>query len=297
MDLLVLGAGGLLGSNVVATALGRDQDRAVAGTYHSAAPALDIPLAQLDIRDTDAVEATLETYQPDVVVNCAAMTDVDACETAPERARAVNGRAPGRLAARCADRGIAMVHVSTDYVFDGERDTPYDETATPNPLQVYGDSKRRGERAVLDAAPDALVSRLSFVWGIHRGTGTLTGFPAWVRDRLAAGEATPLFTDQHVTPSRAGAAAATVLDLLAHGADGLVHVAARSCVTPYEFGQLLCEHLDADETLVERGSQAAVDRAAARPRYTCLDVSTVERLLDRPQPTLEEDVAAVAPSL
>jgi len=287
MDLLVLGANGLLGSNVVATA--RDRDRSVAGTVHKTQPALGVPLTRLDVTDHDRLRVVLDDHDPDAVVNCAAMTDVDACESNPGRAQAVNADAPGALAAACADRDIDLFHVSTDYVFDGT-DGPYGESADPNPIQTYGESKLGGERQVRAADPNALVVRLSFVYGVHAATGALEGFPAWVRDRLTAGEPTPLFTDQHVTPTRAGEAAETILDLLPADANGTVHVAARSCVTPYDVGTAVRERLGADPSLIESGSMADVDRPADRPSNTCLEVDRVQRLLGRAQPTLAVDL-------
>ncbi|MFC7194875.1 SDR family oxidoreductase [Halosimplex aquaticum] len=269
----------------------------VHGTVRSPPDRAPVALSRLDIRDADRAAALLDERAPDLVVNCAAMTDVDGCERDPDRARAVNGEAPGALAAACADRGIPFVHVSTDYVFDGRDGSPYDESADPNPLQAYGESKLAGERAVADAGGDSLVVRLSFVYGTHGFTGELTGFPAWVRGKLAAGESVPLFTDQHVTPSRAGQAAATVLDLADAGEWGTVHVASRSCLTPYEFGRLLADRLDADPTLVEEGSMDDIEREATRPRDTCLDVSRVERALGCPQPTADEDLAAIDDAL
>ncbi|WP_459191910.1 dTDP-4-dehydrorhamnose reductase [Halosimplex sp. J119] len=295
MRTLVLGAAGQLGSNVVTAALDRGWEAHAA--VHSPLERAPVEWSQLDVRDADRVAALLDEQAPDLVVNCAAMTDVDGCERDPERAHAVNGEAPGALASACADRKIPFVHVSTDYVFDGRDETPYDESAATSPVQVYGESKLTGEHAVRDAAPESLVVRLSFVYGTHGFSGELTGFPAWVRDRLTAGESVPLFTDQHVTPSRAGQAAETLLDLAEAGERGTVHVASRSCLTPHEFGGLLADRLGADPSLVEEGSMDDVDRAATRPRHTCLDVSGVEAVLDRPQPTTDEDLAAIGDGL
>jgi dTDP-4-dehydrorhamnose reductase len=292
MDVLALGAGGLLGSNVVATA--QTRDTAVAGTFHSTEPPLDVPMQQLDICDEDTVRDVLSELNPDVVVNCAAITDVDGCQDDPEKAFAVNCRAPGAVAERCHERGIGFVHVSTDYVFEGTASEPYSESAAPNPIQVYGESKFAGEHEVLEANPDGLLVRLSFVWGIHRGTNTLTGFPAWVRDRLAAGEPTPLFIDQSVTPTRAGAAAATILELIPANESGIFHVGSRNCVTPHDFGAQICDRMGADPSLIDTGRRADFDRPAERPAYTCLDVEKVERTLDRRQPTLAEDLEAVS---
>jgi dTDP-4-dehydrorhamnose reductase len=292
MDVVVLGAGGLLGSNVVLTA--QTQGASVAGTYHSDAPSFKVPMRQLDIRDEDPAGDVLAEFEPDVVVNCAAMTDVDDCEEHPDQAFAVNGRSPGAIAEECHERGIAFVQVSTNYVFDGTATEPYAESASPNPIQVYGESKLAGEHAVHEAHPGALQVRLSFVWGIHRATGELTGFPAWVRDQLAAGEPTPLFTDQFVTPTRAGAAVSTILELVDDGTSGMFHVAARNCVTPHEIGTRICELMAADSSLIDIVRRTELDRPADRPPYTCLDVENVERTLDRPQPTLAEDLEAVS---
>lgn len=295
MRLLVVGSNGLLGSNVVHVALGRSWE--VSGTFHTRSPAFDVPLTRFDLRNHDAFGAVLARHDPDVVVNCAAMTDVDGCEEEPERAHLLNGEAPGAIARHCEQRGISMVHVSTDYVFGGEEREPYTESADTNPLQAYGRSKLAGEQAVWDNAEGSLIPRLSFVWGVHRSVGELTGFPAWVRDRIRSGEDVSLFTDQWVTPTRGGQAAETLLDLIERGETGLVHVACSSCVTPYEFGTLLAETLDHGTESLVGGSMEDVDRAAARPPYSCLNVDAVKSLLGRPQPTLRRDIESVRDAL
>lgn len=292
MRVLVLGAGGLLGGNVVAAARRRGHD--VVGSYHRTEPAFGVPLEHVDVREPDHLRRVVDEYSPAAVVNCAAMTDVDGCESNPEEAFAVNGAAPGTIASICGEVGARFVHVSTDYVFDGTAERPYRETDEPNPRQVYGESNLEGERAVREVAPDALVTRLSFVYGIDRASGELSGFPAWVLARLMDSEPTPLFTDQQVTPTRAGQAAATLLDLTEEGTSGVIHVACRSCVTPYEFGDVLRRLVDAPAGLLVERSMDDVDRAAARPPYSCLDVGRVERELGLQQPDLEEDLSAIA---
>lgn len=292
MHLLVVGTNGLLGSNVVSAGHRRNWD--VSGTYHSTRPDFDVSLEQFDLQDHDRFDGILDAHEPDVVVNCAAMTDVDACETDPERAHVLNAEAPGTLAAACEGRGIDFVHISTDYVFDGSRSDPYEESAETNPIQEYGASKAAGERAVRNESDDTLLARLSFVWGVHRSTGDLTGFPAWVRDQLASNETVPLFTDQRVTPTRAGQAAETLLELIERDAIGLYHLACRSCVSPYEFGALLAEYSDSRPKLLAEGSMEDVDREAARPSYTCLDVEKLETTLERSQPTLREELESDA---
>ncbi len=292
MTILVLGAGGLLGSALVRTCL--DRSLTVVGTYHSHRPAFDIPLVQHDIRDTTEFESILAEYHPDAVVNCAALTDVDGCESQPEVAAEINGTAPGKLATSCADQEISFVHVSTDYVFDGEATTPYGVDAAPNPIQEYGTSKLQGEQGVQQVDGETIIVRLSFVYGVRGDTEKLVGFPAWVRDTLVEGDEVPLFVDQHITPSRAGQTAATILELLDAEIDELYNIASRSCITPYEFGTQIAAMQTADDTLLAESYQSDVSRGAARPTFTCLDVSAVEETLDRQQPTIKDDLEAIA---
>lgn len=292
MDALVLGANGLLGSNVLAAALARGWT--AAGTFHTVEPDFETTLVEFDIRETDAFPTVLDRTTPDVVFNCAAMTDVDGCEQNTEQAHEINAAAPGTLAETTVERDIEFVHVSTDYVFDGVARTPYSESADTNPTQIYGESKYAGERAVAEAHDRVLTTRLSFVYGRHRSTGSLVGFPGWVREQLLAEERTPLFTDQHVSPTRAGQAATTLLDLVEAGEQGLFNVASSSCVTPYQFGQTIAQRLSISAETLTAGSLEQVDRPATRPRYTCLNTDRVAQTLGREQPSLETDLDALS---
>ena len=291
MQLLVIGAGGLLGGNIVTVA--RDRGWTVAGTYHSERPDFDCPLYQLDVRSRSDCETVCKEIGPDAVINCAAATDVDGCETDRERANAVNETGARTVAKVAREQEAALVHTSTDYVFDGTRESRYPESAPANPIQAYGRSKLAGEEAVRDVYGSAIIARLSFVYGRTQPEGELSGFPAWVRETALAGDTVPLFTDQHVTPSQAETTARTLLDLLDVGAAGTYNVACRSCITPYEFGETLLEELGLSTDSLEPSSLDLIERDAPRPAYTCLDTSKVETELGRPQPMLTEDIAAL----
>jgi dTDP-4-dehydrorhamnose reductase len=289
MRVLVVGAGGLLGGNVTSVAL--DRNETVVTAYHSEDPGFDCPSHQIDVTSSTGVYDLVEEIDPDAIVNCAAMTDVDGCETDPEQAYAVNADGAEHVA-RAANRADAtLVHTSTDYVFSGEETAPYSETAEPDPKQVYGKSKLAGECRVRETHPDPLIARLSFVYGRSLPDGSVSGFPAWVLEKARKGDEIPLFTDQRVSPSYAKATAKTLLDLLEADQEGTFNVASRSCVTPYEFGEQIVKEVGfADATLTE-SSMKDIDRDAERPQYTCLDTTAVEEALDRPQSTLEEDLA------
>lgn len=288
MRLLVVGANGLLGSNVTDVALDRPDH--VVTTYHSSDPGFDRPSYQLDITSSEEVRSVISDVQPDAVINCAAMTDVDGCETAPERAHAVNAEGAGHVAQAAERTNADLIHTSTDYVFDGSTESPYSEDVDPNPCQEYGRSKLEGERLVRETHSEPTIVRLSFVYGRSFPDETLSGFPAWVRSQAIDGAEIPLFTDQHVSPSYARTTARTMLDLLESGHSGTFNVASRSCVTPFEFGSIILDEGGFDDAKIRKGSMNNVDRDARRPRHTCLDVTRIEETLGRPEPALREDV-------
>jgi dTDP-4-dehydrorhamnose reductase len=290
MTILVVGASGLVGSNV-ATLASEYYDEVI-GTYFTSDPSLDFPCEKCDITDANIFKKLIQRHNPDLIVNCAAMTEVDACEETPKIAHAVNARAPKRLAASCADRDADLIHISTDYVFNGRQRRPYTEDDEPDPLQTYGQSKLAGERMVQDEDPSALIARLSFVYGVHRSSGDLSGFPAWVQSRLKADGEVSLFNDQSITPTRAGQVAETLLALYESTKSGRFHIACRDCVTPYEYGSVLAEQLEVSG-IINECSRMDVDREASRPAYSCLDVTKVEQELNRRQPTLDEDLASL----
>ena len=291
MRILVTGSAGLLGSSVATTA--HRSGNEVLATYHSTDPDLDFETRRFDIRDDERFKYLLDWFQPDVVMNCAAKTDVDGCQREPEKAMAVNGDAPGRLATIAAGADIDFVHISTDYVFDGRSMDRYTESDEPNPIQIYGHSKLVGEQAVAAGHPRSIIARLSFVYGINSVDDVLEGFPSWVLGRLIDGERTQLFTDQYVTPTRAGAAAETLVTLASGSTTGTYHIAARDCVTPYDFGHEVAAQIDAPADCLVPGSLTEVERPANRPQRTCLDVTRVENELGCNQPTLSDDLTTL----
>ena len=152
MKVLVAGAAGQVGSELVR--LGTDDFEPIGVTR-----------ADLDITDADAVARTIERVQPQAAVNCAAYTAVDQAESDPKAAHAVNVEAVAHLATACADTGAALLHISTDYVFDGHLNRPYREEDPTRPLGVYGRTKELGERAVRAAIPRHIILRVSWVFG------------------------------------------------------------------------------------------------------------------------------------
>ena len=157
MKILILGSNGRLGTALVRRWKNLPDTEVIALTR-----------AQVDLSDPEKAEAALAAISfgaGDVVVNCAAATDVDGCERDQEGARRINAETPGRIARLCAARSARLVHIGTDYVYDGSLDRPYAEEDEPNPLSHYGSTKLEGDREVLGASPDHCVVRVSWVFG------------------------------------------------------------------------------------------------------------------------------------
>ena len=253
MRLLVTGAAGMLGTDVVAAASGHD--------------VVALARADLDITDADAVRAAVRDSQPDAVINCAAWTNVDAAETEEAQATRINGDGAGHLAAAAAEVGAHIVHVSTDYVFDGAATSPYLEDAPTGPIGAYGRSKLAGEIAVRDGAPEShAIVRTAWVFGPHgkNFVDTMLRLGA-ERDELT------VVDDQVGCPTFTGHLAEALVELIdAHALPlGVVHMAATGSCSWYEFarevltsGGVRCE--------LRPGDSADLARPARRPAYSVL---------------------------
>ncbi len=263
MRCLVFGGPGMLGQAVVAEA--RSRGWAALGLSHGEA----------DVTDRERLLHWAEDFQPEVVVNCAAFTRVDACEEEAQRAFAVNGEAVACVAA-AADRAQArLVHVSTDYIFDGEAGEPYREDAAVAPRSVYGRSKLEGERHAL-AHDRSLVVRTSWLFG--------PGGPSFVATMVGLIEAGRLplrvVRDQQGCPTYTRFLAAALLDLAWLGASGIVHYRNREPVSWYAFAVEIARRWSGDVAVVPV-TTAEFPRPAPRPAYSVLDVSHFEAIAGR----------------
>lgn len=238
---------------------------------------LGYDLPELDIsRDFEpgAVDASC-----DVLINCAAWTDVDGAETSPEQAFAVNGAGAGRIARWCAAAGVKLVHISTDYVFDGAQGRAYREDDKPNPLGVYGCSKLAGEDAVLKELPDALIVRTQALFGPGGKS-----FPAAIISRLRDGSAAlRVVNDQTVCPTCTGHLAGAILDLIDEDAKGVVHVSSSGQCPWYEFACEIAMRLKPD-AVIEPVATSAFPRPATRPAYSVLDKTKFTSLTGKVMP-------------
>jgi dTDP-4-dehydrorhamnose reductase len=213
---------------------------------------------------------------PHVVVNAAALTQVDRCEREPAAAARDNAQLPAALAEACAQRGIRLVHVSTDYVFAGDSQRAYREHDEPRPLNVYGRSKLEGERRVLAAAPDALIVRTSWLFG--RGRNFIAAILAQAEDRRAGRASGPLrvVDDQHGRPTYARELADAIVYLVERAASGLYHVANRGVASWWELARASLDAAGYAALTIERIRTDELKLAAPRPLHAVLDCAKAE---------------------
>jgi dTDP-4-dehydrorhamnose reductase len=224
---------------------------------------------ELDVCDFGRTRALLETIRPDAVINAAAFTHVDDCEAEPSRAFSTNTYAVRNLAEICADLGCVLVHVSTDYVFDGAKTTPYAEDDLPRPLSVYGVSKLAGEYFVRSVAPKHYVIRTSGIYGPAGATTRRSNFVETMLRLARRGEAIRVVVDQVLTPTSARDAARKIVELLGFGRYGLYHVTNGGECSWFEFAQAVFELSGLDVPLAPT-TTAAFGARARRPRYSVL---------------------------
>ena len=289
---LDVGGTGLLGQYVGQEALRRGHHVIATHRGRHAPDDERIEWHRLDIRDSDAVSALVRSVQPNLVLNAAAMTDVDRCEADPGEAKSANETAAGHLAFLSKEVGAAFVHISTDYVFDGTG--PATEDTEPRPLNAYGETKLFGERVVRKAHAEPIILRLSSVFGWNR-LSSKTNAVTWILQKLEAGQEVPLFSDQKVTPTYAKTAAEVAFDLWGQHASGVFHVSCPDCASRVELGRTVADVFQISNPRLHPISVGSVALRAKRPLAPCLVVRKVEETLKRPMPTFRaclEDMKA-----
>jgi dTDP-4-dehydrorhamnose reductase len=259
----VLGAGGQLGTAFVAL-LG---DRAVPVTRR-----------ELDFEQVESIQPWIAANHPDLVINCAAYTAVDAAEGDEQTTHRVNALAVGELATACATSGAGLVTFSTDYVFDGTKSTGYLESDEPSPLNVYGRTKLEGEQRCLTAHPAALVIRTSWVL-----SGTHRNFAATMLDLIAKGPVR-VVGDQRGRPTLVDDLARGTMEAVEAGATGVLHLANQGETSWFGLAREIAEIAGLDADLVSACTTAEFPRPARRPENSVLDSERLEGLGIEPLP-------------
>jgi len=287
LKVIVTGAGGLVGRAAVSSLTRAGDD--VTGLDRNA----------LDISDESAVRATVESQSPDVVINCAAWTDVDGCEFDQQRAMRANALGPEHLALACRKVGALFITISTDYVFDGEKEGFYTQRDQPNPLGVYAASKLDGERRAQTSWARTIVVRSGYIFGAG-GTNFLSTF----LDRARRGQHLKVIDDSFGTPTYAAHLAERFHRLAELDLPGIYHIVnAGEGASFAQVAQTAFEKTGLDRKLLENISLDSLSRPAPRPRNSRLRCLLSEAIGMEPMPywrdaiyEFAEETAAASPA-
>ena len=257
MKLLITGASGLLGINLAMEAM---REHEVLGVDRGKLKSAPFQVVQFDFLQTSQINFLLDSTEPDCVINCAALANLDECEEYPDQAKILNINLPGELAGACAKRNIRFAHISTDAVFDGTREGEYSEEDTPNPQGVYSQTKLDGERTVLAANPNAIIARVNFFGWSLGGRRSLGEFFV---NNLSEGRNVNGFTDVIFCPMWVNHLSRTLLEMLEKDLHQLYHVVGAQAMSKYQFGVEVARTFGLRESLIEPQS---VERSALTAR-------------------------------
>lgn len=258
MKVLVTGGSGLLGTSIVPV---------LREHYDCAAYDID----EWDITSETAGKKMFGLHRPDVLVNLAALTDVDGCEDRTELAERSNAEGPAVLAGLCAASRARLVHISTDYVFDGEKCSPYREDDEPHPQSVYGRTKLAGERKILERNTASAIMRTEWLYG-RSGSSFVDKVVAIAK---AQGHAR-VVNDQRGSPTYARDLALPVIAVIDKGLTGIYHMSNSGSCTWYDFAKAIFSILGMNVEVVPISS-ADLGRKAKRPSYSVFDLSKLRR--------------------
>ena len=263
MRWLITGGGGLLGSALSKVLSYENKE------YKA------FQKSELDVTDLYTTKCCIEAEDPDVVLHCAAFTDVDEAESERKASFEVNSVGAHNVAEICRSVGARMVFFSTDYVFSGNESIPYSPNENPSPISLYGESKLAGEKNVIASGVDLLLIRTSWLYG-----AVGRGFVPTVIKRAHEGRGLRLVADQIGSPTWAMNVARAAIDLVSYEASGIYHLSDAGETSWYEFGEQILSILGI-KAKIEPISSEAWGAPAARPRYSVLDSTKAEELLGR----------------
>ena len=279
---LITGVSGLLGANLVRHFAPKSD---CTGWFGSNPISFEGATAQqIDITDHQSVSAALDRTKPDLIIHCAAATDVEWCEKNPDLARAINEDATGYLAKKAVELGAKFVYTSTDSVFDGKSGN-YSESDPPGPLNSYAAGKARTESLIATIDPDALIIRSYFYGYSPSGKRSLV---EWVLTRTNAGIEVAGFSDSYFSPISVLDFADALDAALDSGIVGLLHLGSSDSVSKYEFAEMVMRKYECDMSLLRSITVDDIGLSADRPRNTSLDVTLLESILGKPVPTAKQ---------
>ena len=251
MRLFVTGHKGLLGSKIVK----------YSGIF---------PKERVDITKKE-IFTSIRKVNPDVVIHCAAFTNVDECEIQKEKAWEVNVIGTENVAKACQNIGAKMIYVSTDFVFDGKKGM-YKETDKTNPINYYGKTKLEGEKKVQEICKNYVIARTSVLYGWHEKLNFVT----WVIEQLKHKNKINIVTDQYTSPTFADNLAKVLLEIAEKDIQGLYHITGSERINRYDFALKIADRFDLDKSLITPISSEELNQKAERPKDSSLCVEKIK---------------------
>ncbi|RAP52511.1 MAG: dTDP-4-dehydrorhamnose reductase [Methanosphaera sp. rholeuAM130] len=279
MKFFITGGSGLLGGRIATVA---DDEHELILSHNSNPTGNTV---KCDITNEDEVKKIISKENPDVIIHCAAMTNVDLCEDEVDKAYKINGDATGYLAKAAEGVNAKMIYVSTDFVFDGKKGN-YKETDKVNPLGIYAKSKYDGEVQLQRYSSDWAIARVSVLYGWHERLN----FTTWVIDELRNDNEINIVTDQINSPTLADNAAEAMFEIALQDKNGIYHTAGNDLISRYDFTREIAEVFDLDETLINPITSDKFVQKAPRPRDSSLNVSKIEKELNFKMETCKESL-------
>ena len=287
--ILVTGASGLLGSNLVLA--GVDAGREMGAVVHAhPVHVAGVATVEVDLTDAAAVRAAIGRVRPAAVIHCAAQTNIDEAELHPGEARRINVDASATIASACAEVGAKLVYISTDTVFDGTR--AFNTESDPvNPLNVYGRTKLEGEREAAARNPDTIVARTNLYGWNAQDKQSLA---EWVLERLERGDTVPGFTDVWFCPILVNDLAAILFAMLDRDLRGTYHVVGGERISKHDFAVRVAREFGLDERSVLPGSVEEAALPAPRAHDLSLSTEKTAAALERRMPMVDEGIRRFA---
>jgi dTDP-4-dehydrorhamnose reductase len=293
--LLVLGASGLTGYK--ALQLARKKKFETYGTYNMRTSS-DNSLLKLDIANEDALKKLFRDIRPNIVLNATALHNVDYCETHPEEAFKINSTIVREIAGLCNNLGSRLIHLSTDFVFDGEKKGDYAESDIPNPQSVYAKSKLEGEmQAKKTDSYTILRSSVIYGWtpletqGSTSSSGKPMNFALWALLKMNKGEDLKVVSDQYTSPMLADVLAEVALMIAEEEKNELYHAAGTSCLSRYEFTKKIAIKMGYSSVSIKPAESKSFAQVAKRPMNACLNCEKLQNELKYKLPNIDQSLA------
>lgn len=294
MRILITGSNGLLGQKIIhqwavnrqfdliATSRGENRVHEVSGFEY----------CDLDITNREAVLQVIEKYNPDCVINTAAMTNVDQCEDEKEACDALNVDSVKFLVEACEKENVFLLHVSTDFIFDG-KEGPYLEEAKPNPISYYGESKLKAEELVLAAKCPWAIARTVLVYGITEGMSR-SNIILWVKNSIEQGKEIQVVNDQWRTPTLAEDLAIGCLLICKLQSEGIYNISGEELLNPYQMAVATADYFGLDKKGIIESDGSKFTQKAQRPPKTGFIIEKSKKDLGYSPRSFKEGIALLA---